>query len=364
MKRIIYILIVFLVFSMVAFPAAILEGATTGLNLWWNVVLPALLPFLMVSEILLNLGLMEQLGRGFEKLMRPLFRLPGEAALGLVMGYFSGFPAGAAVAAGLRRQGLITREEGNRLIAFNNNPSPLFITLVVATGILGNPGLGGLILLICYGVNLILGVLLGLKAPLPLKRSPEHRGKKNQNLLPFGKLLKNAAKNAGGNIAIIGCYLVFFSILSNSIDASGINTLIMLPLKKIGLPEELNIPLLQGLWEMTLGINSIGQTSLPLNLKLALSCAMLSFGGIGIHAQVAAMIADTDLSLKLFLKCRIIQSLSVFALTYIICGLWPLALETSTKTPKAGLSQTGLLGIAMGILLLGIIFGKRKTPAA
>lgn len=354
----------FIALAMVAFPAATLEGAKTGLDLWWRVVLPSLLPFFIISELLLNFGIMDRLGRGFERLMRPLFRLPGEAAFGLVMGYCAGFPTGAAAAAGLRRQGLISKEEGERLIAFTNNPSPLFITVGVATGILNTPGLAALILAINYGLNLMIGIFLGIHAPRPKNTRLKPALKAPINPPPLGKLLKNAAQKAGGNIAIIGCYLVFFSVLSSSIRASGIEALLLSPLKALGLPTILNQSLLQGIWEMTLGINSIGSSELPLQIRLPVCSAFLGLGGISVLAQVAAMVADTDIGIGTYLKSRLFHSLSAFSLTYFICRSSSLPASTLYTPAWPALSQSGLLAFALGILFTGLLLGSRgKTPA-
>jgi len=152
----------FLTVCMLVFPKEGFTAAQRGLELWWKSVLPALLPFFIVSELLVLLGAMRVLGRWLEPLMRPLFNLPGAAALAVIMGYTSGFPTGAAITAGLRKDGALTRDEGERLLAFTNNAGPFFILIVAGAGMFNSPRAGLFLAALHYGLNLLLGVTLSL----------------------------------------------------------------------------------------------------------------------------------------------------------------------------------------------------------
>lgn len=74
---------VFITVSMVQYPKESFDSAIMGLNLWWNVVFPALLPFFILSEILMGLGVVHFIGVLLEPLMRPLFNVPGVGAFAL-----------------------------------------------------------------------------------------------------------------------------------------------------------------------------------------------------------------------------------------------------------------------------------------
>ncbi len=71
----------FMTIAMVEYPKEAFDSAVMGLNLWWNVVFPALLPFFILSEILMGLGVVHFIGVLLEPLMRPLFNVPGVGAL-------------------------------------------------------------------------------------------------------------------------------------------------------------------------------------------------------------------------------------------------------------------------------------------
>lgn len=61
---------------MVAQPSLAYQSATRGLELWWTVVTPALLPFFFISELLMEMNISRYLSYAMSPLMRPLFNLP------------------------------------------------------------------------------------------------------------------------------------------------------------------------------------------------------------------------------------------------------------------------------------------------
>lgn len=88
---------VFITVAMVQYPKEAFDSAIVGLNLWWNVVFPALLPFFILSEILMGLGVVHFIGVLLEPLMRPVFNVPGVGAFSLPQNCHSITPKQEAV---------------------------------------------------------------------------------------------------------------------------------------------------------------------------------------------------------------------------------------------------------------------------
>jgi len=107
------------------------EGRSGRHDLFLNVVFPSLLPFFILSEIMLGLGVVHFIGVLFEPLMRPLFNVPGEGAFVLSMGLAAGYPMDAVITARFRRQDMCTRTEGERMLAFSNTADPVLTSLSV-----------------------------------------------------------------------------------------------------------------------------------------------------------------------------------------------------------------------------------------
>lgn len=72
-----------LTFALLTYPKEALEASVRGLNTWWKVVFPSLLPFFILSELLIGFGVVRFIGSILEPLMRPLFRVPGVGGFAL-----------------------------------------------------------------------------------------------------------------------------------------------------------------------------------------------------------------------------------------------------------------------------------------
>ncbi|HHT63993.1 MAG: sporulation integral membrane protein YlbJ [Bacillota bacterium] len=305
--------------SMIVFPKETYEAATLGLNTWWTIVFPSLLPFFIIAELFLGLGIVHFIGILLEPVMRPIFNLPGSAAFVVALGYSSGFPIGAALTTSLRKQNLCTRLEGERLLSFTNNASPLFIFVAVSVGIFHDPSLGVLLATAHYLSNLLLGVLLrfyGTKDPEKNNREKIHY----QYLLrrsframfeaqkkdgrPLGKLMSDAVKKSVINLATIGGFIILFAVLIRILAILGISPYIEKIISLIFYPfhfsDSIITALSGGLFEMTLGVKMAGESMAPLSERIVAASMIMGWSGLCIQAQIAGIISESDLH---FLPC-------------------------------------------------------------
>lgn len=119
--------IILFFFLMLLFPKVVFTGASSGLLLWYQIVLPTLFPFLFVSNLLLNTGSIQILSDAFGKMVSMVFKVSPNAAFVIVVGFLCGYPMGAKMAADMAECGYLSKEEGEYLLSFCNNSSPGFI---------------------------------------------------------------------------------------------------------------------------------------------------------------------------------------------------------------------------------------------
>lgn len=323
-----------LALGMFIYPQEVLHSAGEGLSLWWRFVLPALLPFFVLSELLMASGFVHFLGVLLESFMRPVFRLPGKAAFVVAMGYTSGFPMGAVLTAKLRNDKEITREEGERLLAFTNNPSPGFMFGAVASGMLGEPTLGIILAGSVYLSNLIVGFLFRFYKAAPKSQQSssipsfrrawqEMKHAQNRENRSFGQILSDAVKQSTNTVLMVAGFMAIFSVILRLLNLWHIPLLLAtLSHKIIGM---LEVPVLQaffnGLFEMTLGCQEAIQALSTLNQQVAMLALIMGWGGLSVFAQIAGLISGTDLRFSSFLIARSVHAVIALGLSQIFLSV-------------------------------------------
>lgn len=86
------VLFLMFTFSLILFSETNLESAKNGLSLWVNSVLPTLFPFFIATELLCKTNFVQILGKFLNKFMKPVFNVPGESAIAIIMGIISRIP--------------------------------------------------------------------------------------------------------------------------------------------------------------------------------------------------------------------------------------------------------------------------------
>jgi len=319
-----------LALGMFIYPQEVLSSAGQGLTLWWRFVLPALLPFFILSELLMAAGFVHFLGVLLESFMRPVFRLPGKAAFVVAMGYTSGFPMGAVLTARLRQAGEITRVEGERLLAFTNNPSPGFMFGAVASGMLGKPTLGIILASSIYLANLLVGIVFRFYRVTPSPRNSarlpsfkrawqEMKDAQSKDNRALGQMLSDAINQSITTVLMVAGFMAFFSVILSLLNIWHITAflaaLVHIVIKGLSLPI-LNA-FFNGLFEMTLGCQGTIQAVSELNQQVALLTLIMGWSGFSVFAQVAGFISTTDLRLFPFVVARALQGIFALGLSQL-----------------------------------------------
>jgi sporulation integral membrane protein YlbJ len=308
----------FIIVTLVASPGITFEASARGLGLWWNIVVPSLLPFFVAAELLTGLGAVHFFGVLLEPLMRPLFRVPGVGGFILAVGLASGSPMGAMLTAQYRSKDALSKEEGERLMSFANTAGPLFMTGAVATGMLGWPAIGMTLVLVHYLSSITTGLIMrfykgkAISKPLPSKGefilSRAARAlvtARDQDGRHIGRLLSDAITKAFNSLLLVGGFIICFSVLFELLNASG---LIPWLASALSIKSEVLQVLSAGALELTNGCRQAAQSSLPIAGKFVIISAILAWSGISIQGQAASFTRDTDMSMGPYLFARVIQA--------------------------------------------------------
>ncbi|WP_242169702.1 sporulation integral membrane protein YlbJ [Priestia koreensis] len=346
--------------ALIIFPQEAVKASVRGLDMWWKVVFPSLLPFFIASEMLIGFGVVKFVGILLEPFMRPIFRVPGAGGFVLAMGMASGFPAGAKLTARLRQERQLTSLEATRLVSFTNSSNPLFICGAVAVGFFHNPHLGILLALAHYLGNLSVGVIMRFYGGSSVIDSPSkkglpsfkealremHRYRLSDNR-PIGKLLGDAVSSAIQSLLMIGGFIILFSVLNKLLLLMNVTSLfshlLSLVFPLFHLSTDLSLPFVSGLFEITLGSRLTSDiTSSHLLHQAIITSFILGFSGFSVQAQVASILAETDIKFLPFFIARILHGCFAMIITIL---LWrPLHSYITSYNPSVPTSTNETFG--------------------
>ncbi len=309
--------------SLVTAPDQAIAGAKDGLTLCFNVIVPSLFPFFVLSSLVVDLGLAAYLGRALEGLMRPLFRVSGSCAAAVALGFIGGYPVGARTALQLYQQGLCSKTEAERLLAFCNNSGPAFILGVVGAGVFGDSRVGLLLYLTHALASFLVGLLFRFYGGSERKHSPAPKPKPIQ-AVTVPAAFTGAVTRSLQNTLNICAFVVFFSVVLRLLSAYGIFTALANLLALAGFQPEWARRLVAGLLELSSGVSSL-QGSAQLAGRVSMAAFMLGWAGLSVHCQVLSFLVDSGLSAKTYLVGKLCHGLIAAGLTWGLTRLLPLS---------------------------------------
>lgn len=304
--------VLFFFILMLSFPYASYKGASSGLMLWFLNVLPTLLPFIIVSNMMIMLNIACKISRILYPLLGKLFRVSPNGCYPILIGFLSGLPMGAKSTADLVEAKRIDRNEGFFLLSMCNNASPVFIMSYVAANQLKMPELRFVLFAIIYGSSVISAILYRtfLNHRKKIIRAAE-TGKKNIEIhsgytsVRFSfDILDMSILNGFEVITKIGGYIILFSILAQIIN-------------QIGTGFGLYKAIAMGILEITTGIDQICKLSLDSNIKIVLASVLTSFGGLSGLAQTKSVLGKSRLSIKSYITVKLFSAFVAMLLSLL-----------------------------------------------
>lgn len=308
--------------ALAAAPGEAAEGAKAGLTLCFNVIIPSLFPFFVLSSLVVDLGLAACLGRAMERLMRPLFRIGGSCAAAVALGFIGGYPVGARTAIQLYQQGLCSKTEAERLLAFCNNSGPAFILGVVGAGVFGDSRIGILLYSTHAAASLLVGLLFRFYG-----RDREHtvsRCPKPIETVRISTAFTGAVTRSFQSTLGICAFVVFFAVVLHLLSVWGVIPALAALLARLGFQPEWAERLAAGLLELSSGVTSLsGGTGLAGRASMA--AFMLGWAGVSVHCQVLSFLVDSGLSARTYLAGKLCHGLIAAGLTWLMTRFIPLS---------------------------------------
>lgn len=297
MKRLLSIMCVILFFTaMLVFPKETFQGASSGLLLWFHTVLPTLLPFLIITNLLIHTGAINVVSRILAPILCRFFSVSPYGAFVILIGFLCGCPMGSKVTADLLKKEAISEKEARYLLSFCNNTSPMFIVSYILWQNLKIPALTLPLLALLTMAPILLSFGFRRLYHVPAHVFSHSTLTRTAHIENSSISLDDCIMNGFETITRIGGYIILFSIL---ISFAG-----LIPVK----PAALTSLLLPSL-EITTGITMICNAPVSPDAQIIKALALTSFGGWCAAAQTHAMIKDTSLAFLPYIAEKLITAL-------------------------------------------------------
>lgn len=301
-------------------------SAKSGIVLWANSVVPSLLPFFIATELLGYTNIISLLGRFLNKIMRPIFNVPGEGVFPFIMGIISGYPMGAKIVSDFKNKGVCTCEEAERLIAFTNNSGPLFIIGTVGIGLFKDLRIGILLffthILACLTVGFIFRWWKTNKKRFEVKDYNSISLQNSISISNLGEILANSIMSAINTVFLIGGFIVVFSVIISILQNSKLlivfSKLLHPLLSILKIPFSYSNGILIGLLELTNGIYNIASiTNKSISINIVICSFILGFGGISVALQILSIVSKSKISIKPYIIGKLLQGFFAAFYTFL-----------------------------------------------
>ncbi|MBP3631335.1 MAG: hypothetical protein J6J23_07665, partial [Clostridia bacterium] len=309
------ILLLIAIILLIINPTKYIDSILCGTNLFYNSVMPSLLPFFFVSKIIFGLGTLDKMINLFRKPICKIFNVPSVTSYVFIMSILCGYPVGAKIIGELEKSDIINKVDAKKMIALCSTSGPIFVIGSVGGALFHSVKLGVAIFFCHIFGCIIAGFILSRKFPKMNLDADKFKTKKCENLL---------TQSTNSTIISILTVAIYVSIFYMFIDMA--YDLKILGFLSTGLEKLFNLlnvdasfakGIASGVIEMTRGLSEIA-TSSNNQLKLIFSTCLISFGGLSIFIQTLTFLNDTKVKALYLLKIKCLQTIISGFIAFIV----------------------------------------------
>ena len=281
------ILLTFILFVFLTNSSLVINAVNQGISVFVKNVLPSLMPFFILTDILLNY-------KYFDKL-KHIYNI--KYVKFLIVSMISGLPSNAKYLSYMIKNNSISISDASRVLAFSFFPNPMFI--IGTVGVLLNNKVYPIIVLGILYLSSFIVYLINYKS-LDNKDFVSDKSK-----VEFFNLLKSSIQNSFSALLVILGVIVVFTIIINIV-------------KEYLRINQLTLTIINIILELTTGVKSISILNIPLVYKYTLLAFGISMSGISVIMQAFGIMSGYKLNYKIFIKNKVLVILISIILTFIV----------------------------------------------
>lgn len=272
------------------------DGATEGMTLCLNTVIPSLFPFFVVSMLLCSASTNYS-----SFILRPIgkwLKLPESSEILLLIGFLGGYPVGAQCIRQMYDNGNLSLRDAHRMLAFCNNAGPAFI-FGIGTVVFQNVQLCWLI----WVLHILSALIVGWITPADCAKQneTEYRGI-DAHPLSLAEVVSQSIKT----MAFVCSWIILFRVILTFLQKW---ILWLLP--------QYMVIFLSGILELANGTTRLSSID-SISTRFLLFSILLGFGGLSVAMQTHSVIFKSGLSLRPYLFGKLTQG----AVSCLLCVLF------------------------------------------
>lgn len=304
------------VITILFFPDLAFQGAAKGLLLWFNRIVPALLPCMILTQLCIHSKILEKLTKNSGQTPGRFSGLSGYGLYTALLGILCGFPMGARLVHDFYAEKKISRKEAMYLLTFCSQLSPAFLREYVFADPVGSEKLCTLLLLSYYMTVLFLWFIprwlfrnrnaerVPGKNTMDSCSASKYTKKEATQTFCLSENLDTSIMNSLETILRIGGYIILFSVLAAI-------------LQQLPCFSEMQKSIFVSVIEITTGLEQLKTISLMPKLKGILFNSLCAFGGMSSLMQVCGVLKGSGLPVYLCFAAKACQAV----LTCLVTGL-------------------------------------------
>lgn len=284
-----FLFMILLLILLLVFHEAVVIGTQNGLLLWYQTLIPSLLPFILVTNAMSETNAYHAIVRHFQS---------GSSSktyeiIAIILGNLCGYPIGGKILNDFAKNQCISISQANRILSLASQASPMFLV-----GYVYNHVLNQKIPLAVFLVSIYLPVIIYyfITGFFTSKETTQTKCISSHTIN-----IKDTFLHAVETMVMIGLYVIIFSIL----------LAILLPLFHNPISK-----LILSFLEITTGLSVLNSLTIQESLKTSLLCTLCSFGGVCSVFQVKGVLEYQKKSTKKYLLDKCILSTGTFLLIY------------------------------------------------
>jgi sporulation integral membrane protein YlbJ len=302
------IIVFIIIFIIILNPKVFNSGTVSGLKLFFFNVLPGLFPFMLLTKLLTEIGLIFKICKKLDKFSYKLFGTPGVSIYALLMSILSGYPIGAKIIADLYSKKQITEFEAKKMSLFCTTSGPIFIIGTIGVTMFKNYKFG----LILYISHILSSILLGIIYHILTKNKNQNTSKiviiqKQLNPARQINIVSKCINETINSLFVVGAYITIFYLIGELFEILNIfkifNKLLINPFNFLGFNSNQTSGFVYGILEVTRGSKLLSMV--PEKSSLIIATGIVSFSGISIIMQSMTFLKEAKIKAHnfVFSKC-------------------------------------------------------------